>query len=184
MTRAVNIHLSEEAFGLLAEAARRPGVNQNMIIEAALERFFEQDSSVEKLADDQLCHIHNRIECLANELRTISETVTLHARYHLLLTAPASDLQRRETAFGGQFDIAEATDPQSSAQQSAPAASIDQARPRYEQNSPNLEAKTLNYCPSPARTRPLETRESVQSQAAAQEGGSNRNFRHLPNAFC
>ena len=88
-TRKVTIRITEKIHEQLEAATERPGVGKSMVVEAALAQFLNPrppENSVEHGSDD----IHARFDSLERNLRTIAETVALHARYHLAVMPPAA----------------------------------------------------------------------------------------------
>jgi hypothetical protein len=124
-------------------------------------------------------------------LRTIAETVALHARYHLAVMPPLPQQQQREACQIGdeRFKVlADQVDQR-----------IRQGRPLIQEAIDRLNATRFNGLKStidqdePVESKPTYTLSGTprgdvnikhESSAAAQEGGSNSNFRHLPNSFC
>ena len=125
-------------------------------------------------------------------MRTIAETVALHARYHLAVMPPLPQQQQREACQLGdeRFKVlAEQVDQR-----------VRQDRPLIQETIDRLNAtggsglkSTISddelvepkptYVMNGAGSRG-DVSVKHESSAAAQEGGSNSNFRHLPNAFC
>lgn len=88
MKPRVGVYLSEAMAARLAEAAGRPGVTKSALVEAALERFLGSDDDVVNTASvgSHLAGLSRQIEQLDRNLRVASETVALHARFHLAVT--------------------------------------------------------------------------------------------------
>jgi hypothetical protein len=191
VTRKVTIRITEKIHEQLEAATERPGVGKSMVVEAALAQFLNPrppENQVRQSLDD----IHARFDSLERNLRTIAETVALHARYHLAVMPPLPQQQQREACVLGdeRFKVlAEQVDQR-----------VRQDRPLIQETIDRLNAKrfdglisTINEDESakPELTYILNgagSRGDVdikhESYAAALEGGSNSNFRHLPNAFC
>ena len=125
-------------------------------------------------------------------MRTIAETVALHARYHLAVMPPLSQQQRREACQLGdeRFKVlAEQVDQR-----------VREGRPLLQETIDRLNAAGFGETestigedgrsrPGPARIDPdagSQGNVNVEHEAtaAAGEGGSNSNFRLLPNSFC
>ena len=86
-TRKVTIRITEKSHEQLEAATERPGVGKSMVVEAALAQFLNPrppENAVHRGFDD----IHARFDSLEHNLRTIAETVALHARYHLAVMPP------------------------------------------------------------------------------------------------
>ncbi len=90
MKRAISFRLSERIAGRLAAAARRHGVSKTAILEAALDRFLSPnaDTSDDGALSRRLICMSRQLENLDRDLRIVSETVALHARYHLTIAPP------------------------------------------------------------------------------------------------
>jgi MFS family permease len=94
--RKVTVRLSEGVCSRLDIATDRPGVGKSMFVEAALEHFLEPAPSVEALLGGRLDDMHARFDRLEHDVRTIAETVALHARYQLAVTPPVSQERQQE----------------------------------------------------------------------------------------
>jgi hypothetical protein len=191
VTRKVTIRLTEKIHEQLEAATERPGVGKSMVVEAALAQFLNPhppENPVRPSFDD----IHARFDSLERNLRTIAETVALHARYHLAVMPPLPQQQQREACQLGdeRFKVlAEHVDQR-----------VRQDRPLIQETIDRLNATRFNGFKStideeePTDSKPAHiihgagSRGDVsikhESSAAAQEGGSNSNFHHLPNSFC
>jgi MFS family permease len=88
MKPRTGVYLSEHMAGRLATAAKRPGATKSALVEAALDRFLGSDEDVDETATvaRRLTGLSRQIELLDRDLRTVSETVALHARFHLAVT--------------------------------------------------------------------------------------------------
>jgi len=190
-TRKVTVRITEKIHEQLEAATERPGVGKSMVVEAALAQFLNPrppENPVRQDFDD----IHGRFDSLERNLQTIAETVALHARYHLAVMPPVPQQQQREACHLGdeRFKVlAEQVDQR-----------VRQGRPLIQETIDRLNATRFNGAKStidkdgPVESKPTYIMNSVgsrgdvgikqESSAAAQEGGSNSNFRHLPNACC
>ena len=88
MKSRIGVYLSEGMAARLEEAAMRPGATKSALVEAALDRLL---GSGEDLSDTatlarQLSAMSGQLEQLDRNLRIVSETVALHARFHLTVT--------------------------------------------------------------------------------------------------
>ncbi len=99
--RKVTVRLSEGVCGRLDVATDRPGVGKSMLVEAALEHFLEPTPSVEALLRERLDDMHARFDRLEHDVRTIAETVALHARYQLAVTPPVPQERQQEAILLG-----------------------------------------------------------------------------------
>jgi len=88
MKPRVGVYLSEEVAARLREAAKRPGATKSALVEAALDRFLGSEDDVGDTASvgRRLAGLSRQIEQLDRNLRVVSETVVLHARFHLAVT--------------------------------------------------------------------------------------------------
>ena len=94
--RKVTVRLSERVCTRLDIATDRPGVGKSMFVEAALEQFLEPCPSIEARLCGRLDDMHARFDRLEHDVRTIAETVALHARYQLAVTPPVSPERQQE----------------------------------------------------------------------------------------
>jgi hypothetical protein len=88
MKPRIGVYLSEQTAARLAAAARRPGATKSALVEAALDRFLGSDDDVDDTTSvaRHLNAMSRQIEYLDRDLRTVNETVALHARFHLAVT--------------------------------------------------------------------------------------------------
>ena len=88
MKPRIGVYLSEQTAARLAAAARRPGATKSALVEAALDRFLGSDNDIDDTASvtRRLSAMSRQIEYLDRDLRTVNETVALHARFHLAVT--------------------------------------------------------------------------------------------------
>jgi len=87
MQPRIDVRLTEQIGERLAAAAKRPGASKTAIVEAALARFFDVDGEANEngVLLSRLNSISRQLEQLDLELKIVSETVALHARYLLSL---------------------------------------------------------------------------------------------------
>ncbi|MGY4622863.1 hypothetical protein [Bradyrhizobium sp. USDA 4486] len=187
VTKKVTVKLTEQLIKRLEAATDRPGVGKSMVVEAALERFLDPAPPIEGLIHEALARITSQLERLDGDLRTIAETVSLHARYHLTVTPTMPQPQQREACAVGQerfIALAEQVDRRVRSGRSLMREAIEQV------NAPGPDASPIDNASlvsahsdqeAPPATVPYAT---ADLNAAVEEDGSNRNFRHLPNAFC
>jgi hypothetical protein len=190
-TRKVTIRITESVHERLEAATERPGVGKSMVVEAALAQFLKPRPP-ENTVHQGFGDIHARFDSLERNLRTIAETVALHARYHLAVMPPLPQQQQREACQLGdeRFKVlAEQVDQR-----------VRQNRPLIQETIDRLNATRLDGLKStigedePVEPQPTyimngagsrgDASTKQESSAAAPEGGSNSNFRHLPNSFC
>lgn len=188
VTRKVTIRLTEKVHEQLEAATERPGVGKSMVVEAALVQFMSVENSVQKSVES----MHARFDSLERDLRTIAETVALHARYHLAVMPPLPQEQQHEACQLGdeRFKVlAEQVDRR-----------VRQGRPLMQETVDRLNAANFGEPESTIGedallgSEPAQIHHHAESRAnaniekelsaAAGEGGSKSNFRHLPNSFC
>ncbi|MGY8665354.1 hypothetical protein Q3C01_23725 [Bradyrhizobium sp. UFLA05-109] len=187
VTRKVSVQLSEQIFRRLEVATDRPGVGKSMVVEAALERFLDPAPPIEGLIHEALERINGQLERLDGEVCIIAETVALHARYHLTVTPQMPQSQQREACSLGQerFNaLAEQVDRRVRSNRPLLRETIDQinasnAHSYAADDVSQVYADTAQESPAA-----IILDATADISAAAEEGGSNRNFQHLPNAFC
>lgn len=189
-TRKITIQVSESIFQRLEAATDRPGMGKSVVVEAALERFLDPAPPIEGLVYQAIERTNEQVLSLRTDIAMIAEIVALHARYHLTLTPPMPPFKQDEAcvlglerfrAFAEQVDrrvrfgrplLQETIDRLGNSSQSRSemggGASRDVARAPVEEE---------RYCVAAVGER-------SEACAVAEEGGSNINFRQLPNAFC
>jgi len=191
VTRKVTIRITEKTHEQLEAATERPGVGKSMVVEAALAQFLNPRPP-ENPAQQSFDDMHARFDSLERNLQTIAETVALHARYHLAVMAPLPQQQQREACQLGdeRFKVlAHQVDRR-----------VREGRPLIQETIDRLNATRLDGVKSTINEdEPVESKPTYilndagsrgdvnikhESSAAAQEGGGNSNFRHLPNSFC
>lgn len=92
MDRSNCVYLSDPAASQLAAAVARRGVAKSTLIEAALDCFLKSDGEVggSVTVAERLSELSRQLGRLDHDLKIVSETVALHARFHLAVTAPVS----------------------------------------------------------------------------------------------
>lgn len=100
-TRKVTVRLTDALCDRLEVATDRPGVGKSMVVEAALERFLKPAPSVEDLVEGCFDDMRVRFDRLERDMRMMTETVALHARYHLAVMPPLPPSRQREAALLG-----------------------------------------------------------------------------------
>lgn len=187
VTRKVTVKLTEQLFKRLEAATDRPGVGKSMVVEAALERFLDPAPPIEGLIHEALARITNQLERLDGDVRTIAETVALHARYHLTVTPAMPQPQQREACAVGQerfMALAEQVDSRVRSGRSLMREAIEQVN-ALRPDAPPIENASPISAHSDQEALPATVPDATADlTAAVEEDGSNPNFRHLPNAFC
>jgi MFS family permease len=103
MKPRVGVYLSEPTAARLTAAAQGPGATKSALVEAALDRYLSSDDDVCDTATVARClaAMGRQLEKLERDLRTVNETVALHARFQLATTPPMPDAAlRRACALG------------------------------------------------------------------------------------
>ena len=187
VTRKVTVKPTNQLFKRLEAATDRPGVGKSMVMEAALERFLDPAPPIEGLIHEALARITSQLERLDDDVRTIAETVALHARYHLTVTPAMPQAQQHEACAVGQerfMALAEQVDKRVRSGRFLMRETIEQVsapRPDGPPIENALPVSAHSDQEAPPATAPDET---ADMNAEVEEDGSNPNFRHLPNAFC
>jgi MFS family permease len=91
MKPRIGVYLSQDLAARLAVAvaAQRPGITRSALVEAALDRFLGSDDEGNELSvNHRLGMMSRQLELLGRDLRVVSETVALQARFHLAVTPP------------------------------------------------------------------------------------------------
>jgi hypothetical protein len=87
MKPRVGVYLSKRSAARLTTAAKRRGTTKSALIEAALNRFLDADTTNDvALLTDRLTELSGQIGQLDRDLGIVSEIVALHARFHLAVT--------------------------------------------------------------------------------------------------
>ena len=88
MKPRIGVYLSQRAAARLAVAVavQRPGISRSALVEAALDRYFGPDEDVEPPLNHTLHAMSQQLEQLTSDLKIVSETVALQARFHLAMT--------------------------------------------------------------------------------------------------
>lgn len=174
-TRKVTIRLPETLFQRLDAAVERPGVGKSMVVQAALDRFFDAETSQEDETRAGFDVINERFDRLEHDIRMIAETVALHARYHLTVMPPTPEAEQRDACVRGdqRFKVlAEQVDRR-----------VREDRPLIAETLLRQAdlggSKPVNGEGAPKRPAPESediAKSELRSTAAAGEGGSSQNF--------
>src|SRR5438270_7173481 len=95
-TKKIIVQLSESILERLEAATERPGVGKSMVVETALQRFLAPAPGAEGLIRETLDRVSGQMARLEREVAIVAETVALHARYHLTVTAAMQSSQQRD----------------------------------------------------------------------------------------
>ncbi|WP_156489796.1 hypothetical protein [Bradyrhizobium sp. DOA1] len=187
VTRKINVELSEQILRRLEVATGRPGVGNGIVVEAALEGFLDRAPPIEGLIHEALDRMSRQLERLYTDFRMVAEMVALHARYHLTVTPPMPQSLQPEACKRGheRFKaLAEQVDRRVRSNRSLLSEAIDQidAPNSYSYAADDVSLSSTDSAHEIPSATILDATANVS--AAAEEGGSNRNFQNLPNAFC
>jgi hypothetical protein len=109
MKQKISVQLPEELFARLEAATEQRGTTRTAVVEAALTQFLsngaEPDDDV--VLRRRLEWMSHQLEQLERDLRTVNETVALHARFDLTTTPPIPQPHQRAACLLGQerFDV-------------------------------------------------------------------------------
>ena len=108
MKPRIGVYLSQDVAARLAVAVavQRPGVSRSALVEAALDRYLGPDEDPEESVNSRLGAMNLQLEQLTSDLKIVSETVALQARFHLAMTPrlPAAALRKACTRGSERFD--------------------------------------------------------------------------------
>jgi hypothetical protein len=108
MKPRIGVYLSQHVAARLAVAGavQRPGVSRSALVEAALDRYLGPDEDPEQSVNSRLGAMNLQLEQLTSDLKIVSETVALQARFHLAMTPrlPAAALRKACTRGSERFD--------------------------------------------------------------------------------
>ena len=183
-SRKVTVRLTEELYHRFSASTERPGLGKSMVVEAALERFLSPAPSVEDVVQERFDDMDARFDRLERNVRLMTETIALHARYHLSVMPPLPPSQQQEAALLGdeRFKIlAEQVDRRVRLDKPLMQETIERL------NSGARAAKGASDYAKPEyadqKVDPEEVDAEPASFAAAGEGGSNLYFRRRSHAF-
>lgn len=187
-TRKVTVQLSERMYQQLETATEPPGLGKSMIVESALERFLDPIRSGEGLVHEVLDRISGQMTRLERQIAIVAETVALHARYHLTVTPPMAQSEQREACLLGQqrFKVlAEQVERRVRLGQPLIQETIDWlGRTRVRVPQAHDSRRAAEERGDQEGSSAAAPQGEAEPKAAAEEGGSNPNFRSLPNSFC
>ncbi len=176
--RKVTVRLTEEVYQQLAAATDRPGVGKSMLVEAALAHFLSPPAPAEDLVQGRFDEMRERFDRLERDICVIGETVAHHARYHFAVLPPLPQVRQQEACALGdeRFKVlAEQVDRRVRLGQPLMQETIG----RLNVADVGRREPTINNSTASQAVGNLKR----ETSAAAGAGGSNSNFRHLPNSF-
>lgn len=185
-SRKMTVRLTEELYNRLCTATERPGLGKSMVVEVALEHFLSGAPSAEDVIRERFDDMGVRFDRLERDMRMVAETVALHARYHLAVLPPISQLRQREAVLLGdeRFKVlAEQVDRRVRLGQPLMQETIDRLNSADPSEAPPATIGERDFGPSNSREEaPAECADvDIAFSAAAGEGGSNSYFRRRPN---
>ncbi|WP_375785118.1 hypothetical protein ACE10Z_37050 [Bradyrhizobium sp. Pha-3] len=189
-TRKITVQLSESMFERLDAATNRPGLGKSMVVETALERFFNPAPPAERLVEEALDRMIGQMTRLEHAIAIIAETVALHARYQLTVTPPMLQSHQGEACLLGErrFKIlVEQVERRVRLRQPLIQETIDRLgrAGRAAHEAPSGTSKIgAEEQPDSKGLSTTAAEEISEPNAAAGEGGSTASFRNLPNSFC
>jgi MFS family permease len=181
MKPRIGVYLSERTAARLAAAAKRPGATKSALVETALDGLFGSDDDI----DDNvtLARLSRQIEHLDRDLRIVSETVALHARFHLTVTPSLPAATQRSACQLGSARFEEfAAQVGRRIEQRTPL--MQETIERLDTTRPTVSARDLGEAEPPGITPTAfedlsaSTRidEASENTAAVREDGSNDTF--------
>ena len=190
-TKKIIVQLSESILERLEAATERPGVGKSMVVETALQRFLAPAPGAEGLIRGTLDRVSGQMARLEREVAIVAETVTLHARYHLTVTAAAmQSSQQRDACLLGQERckvLVQQLERGVRFGQPLIQETIDRlGTPSWRASETGggvSERRTVEELLQEGSSAPAVEGGS-QPSAAAEEGGSKLNFRNLSSSFC
>jgi len=186
MKSRTGVHLSESIATRLTAAATRTGVTKSELIEAALSRFLESDSAAEHFAivAGHLTELNDQIGRLGADLKMVNEVVALHARFHLAVTPSLSAVEQDIASMVGAKRFEEFAAQVERRVELGTSLIQETMNRRVTRNENRSEG---DFAASDAHDTASKSSETILSasatidgasepNAAAQEGGSIRNF--------
>ena len=186
MKQKISVQLPEELFAELEAATEQKGTTRTAIVEAALRQFLSDGAETddEVALRRRLEWMSRQLEQLERELRIVNETVALHARFHLTITARMPQTHQRAACLLGQerFEVFAA---QVGRRVHLGTPLMRETMDRLTTENPDLFAQAVeegSLLGTPAREsgHPVpvggDRTSEPQRSAAAGEGGSNGNF--------
>ena len=186
MKRKLTIRIPEQLVERLEAAAERPGASKTAIVEAALEYFLSADPSDDASLLRRLNWMSRQLQQLDRDLKVVSETAALHARYHLTVTPPLAVAHQRSACELGaeRFEVFAA---QVGRRVHLGTPLMRETMDRLSTTSPDLFARDVeegaplgrpvaDADSEPKVPAPTVVADAPELAAAAREGGSNGGF--------
>jgi hypothetical protein len=104
MKKKITLQLPSDLLDRLKAEADERGVNRAIVVEKALARFLLEPADA-SAADNLPQRLEDQLQSIQNELKSVAETVALHARYQLAWTSQIRD-PASEGRSGAQFEAA------------------------------------------------------------------------------
>jgi Ribbon-helix-helix protein, copG family len=102
VTRKMTVYLNDALAARLDEAASQPGMSRTAVVEAALQAYLSAEIREHAAPSQRLVWMSRQLEQIERDLRIVSETVALHARYHLTLAPALAPPEQRAACALGQ----------------------------------------------------------------------------------
>ncbi|UPJ76904.1 hypothetical protein [Bradyrhizobium sp. 187] len=189
-TKKIMVQLSESILERLEAATERPGVGKSVVVETALQRFLAPAQGAEGLIRETLDRVSGQMARLERQVAIVAETVALHARYHLTVTAAMQSSQQRDAGLLGQERcnvLVQQVERGVRLGQPLIQETIDRlGMPSWRASETGggvSERRTVEELLQEGSSAPAVEGGSHPS-AAAEEGGSKLNFRNLSSSFC
>jgi hypothetical protein len=102
MKQKMTVYLSDALAAQLDAAASQPGMSRTAVVEAALHAYLSPEIREHAAPSQRLIRMSRQLEQLERDLRIVSETVALHARYHLTIAPALAPAEQRAACALGQ----------------------------------------------------------------------------------
>ena len=102
MKQKMTVYLSDALAAKHDEATSQPGMSRTAVVEAALQAYLCPDTREHAAPSQRLVWMSRQLEQLERDLRIVSETVALHARYHLTIAPALAPAEQRTACALGQ----------------------------------------------------------------------------------
>ena len=185
MKSKISVYLSEHVAACLDVAAKRPGATKSSIVEAALDCYLnpERDTPDNVMISGCLGSIRSQLADLDRDLKIVSETVALHARYHFTITPPLPIEEQSEACVLGRerFEVL-AAQVEKRVAQGTPLIRetierLNRMGPDFLPCGPGGTQRSARFAnPEPRMPASIIVGEGTERTAAAWEGGSNGGF--------
>lgn len=181
MKKKITLQLPTELLDRLKTVAEERGVNRAIVVEKALAQFLAETGDVMAAAADPLGRFEDQLQGIQRELKSVAETVALHARYNLAWTSLVRN-QPAEQAAGG--DLGSHNEPRGHHGSASHADPDHSGQGAYHHHSSDDDVSDRPFG-APTRHAGERARRTTMADVswglpAAQEGGSEDPFRLSP----